>query len=248
MKIVDIVAARLANQRLARPDFLHPADVVRWFGAMQAQDLRGALYAISLRMVPTMTESQVEQAIEERAIVRSWPMRGTLHLMAAEDARWMVNLLGPRLDAKAAGNYRRSGLSADVLSRAGGILSQELHGGNVRTRPELYAALAVAGVATGMQNGEQRGSHILGYWARHGLIFVAARRGKQQTFALLDEWLPPGQDLAGDAALAELARRYFTSHGPATIKDFMWWSGLTSGEATRGLQQNQSAFEQATVE
>jgi hypothetical protein len=175
-------------------------------------------------------------------------MRGTIHFMPAEDARWMMRLLATRYHRKAAGNYRRAELTPRVLARAGRLLADRLSGGRQCTRQELYEALGAAGIKTGRWGTEQRGLHIIGHWAREGLICIAARRGKQHTFALLDEWLPDGKDLSGDAALAEMAARYFSSHGPATLKDFAWWSGLTLAEAKRAFQPVQQAFERAIVD
>ncbi len=232
MTTPDIARLRLLNQQIAQSNCKTPADVVRWLGAVQAQDLLGSLWAIGLRLSKPVTEVEVEQAIAEKTIVRSWPMRGTIHFMPAEDAKWITRLLAPRIDAKAIANYRRAGLSPEIIAQAGEIFKQTLSGRQC-TRAELYAALNTAGIATGAQNGEQRGMHLLVHWARHGLICLAPRRGKQQTFALLDEWLPTGNNLTGEAALTELARRYFRSHGPATTKDFAWWTGLTATEAKR---------------
>jgi hypothetical protein len=145
-----------------------------------------------------------------------------------EDARWMLKLLGHRTNGGAASIYRKAGLSNDIFARAGAVLERTLHGGRVLPRAQLYAALEAAGIATG---GEQRGLHLLGYWAREGLLCLGPRQGKQPTFTLLDEWLPSAPLLEGEEALATLARRYFMSHGPATVHDFAWWSGLTRTEA-----------------
>ncbi len=241
MTTADIVRARLDHQRLSRPDLATPAEVARWFGAVQSQDLPASLYGIGLRM-PTATEAGVEQAIAEKTVVRSWPMRGTIHVMPAEDARWMVDLLAPRQNARSAHIYRKAGLTADVLKGAGEVLASELKGGKQLIRQELYAALNAAGIDTNASAGEQRGMHLLRHWAQEGLTCITPRRGKQQTFALFAEWVPPGRDLSGDAALGELAHRYFQSHGPATVNDFAWWTGLTVTQAQRGLRQVEDAF------
>ena len=244
---MDIAALRLRNQRITRPEGRTPADVVRWFGAVQSQDLPASLWAVGLRMGKAVTEADVERAIDDRSVIRSWPMRGTIHLMPAEDARWMVRLLAPRLDQKVAGNYRRAGLSPEIVARAGHVIARTLTG-NQGTRAEVYAALNAAGIATTGSAGEQRGMHLLVHWARHGLICVTPRRGRQQTYALLDEWMPGGTDLAGDEALAEMARRYFRSHGPATIKDFAWWTGVTMTEARRGAEAVKDEFDRASID
>lgn len=247
MTLLDIARLRLLNQQIAHSECKTPADVVRWLGAVQAQDLLGSLWAIGLRLPRPVTEADIEQAIADKTIVRSWPMRGTIHFMPAEDAKWMIRLLAPRIDAKAAANYRRAGLSQEIIAQAGEVFKQTLSGRQC-TRAEIYAALTAAGIATGAQNGEQRGMHLLVHWARHGLICLAPRRGKQQTFALLDEWLPAGNDLTGETALAELTRRYFRSHGPATVKDFAWWTGLTTTEAKRIVTNLKDELHAQTIE
>src|SRR5262245_19320721 len=232
---MDIAALRLRGQRISRPDGRAPADVVRWFGAVQSQDLPASLWAVGLRMDKAVTEADVERAIADKSVIRSWPMRGTIHLMPAADARWMVRLLAPRLDPKVAGNYRRAGMSPEIIAQAGDVIARTLTGKQC-TRAEVYAALNAAGIPTAGSGGEQRGMHLLVHWARHGLICITPRRGKQQTYALMDEWIPGGTDLSGEEALAEVARRYFRSHGPATIKDFAWWAGVTLTEARRAAE------------
>ncbi len=227
---MDLTQRRLVAQRLTRPDLATPGEVVRWFGATQAQEYQWSLYALSLRMPESAnaTEASVERAIAARSIVRTWPMRGTIHFVPAEDAQWMLRLLARRTNRKAASIYRRAGLSDDDFARAGAVLGESLAGGRILPRKRLYAALDAAGLASG---GEQRGLHLLGYWAREGLICLGPREGKQPTFTLLDEWVPNARQLDGEEALATLALRYFTSHGPATPRDLAWWAGLTLGEA-----------------
>jgi hypothetical protein len=243
MQSGDIAQQRLYNQRLTRPDLATPAEVVRWFGATQAQEYAWSLYAIGLRM-PSATERAIEQAITDRTIVRTWPMRGTIHFVPAEDAQWMLKLLARRTNLKAASIYRGAGLTDETFARAGDTLRQALHGGKVAPRKQLYAALEAAGIAT---SGEQRGLHLLGYWARDGLICLGPRQGKQPTFTLLDEWVPHARQLDGDEALTTLTRRYVASHGPATDRDFAWWSGLTLTEARRGLHLVAGEFAQETL-
>ncbi|HEX3661666.1 MAG TPA: winged helix DNA-binding domain-containing protein [Acidobacteriaceae bacterium] len=225
----QLIRLRLHNQRLTGPSFTNPADVVRWFGAVQSQDLKGSLCAIGLRMRHA-TETRVEQALADRSIVRSWPMRRTIHCMAAEDARWMVRLLAPRGIDRMKPYHRAMGITDDHLRRAGKVLEASLAGDKQLTRTELYQRFNAAGVRT-----ETVGLHLLTHWAQAGLICIAACRKNQPTFALLEDWTPRGRDLSGDEALAELARMYLQSHGPATVKDFAWWSGLPMAEARRAL-------------
>lgn len=230
MKQADLVRRRLTSQRLIGPRFAAPGDAVRWFGAVQAQDYRGALWAVGQR-TRGAGEAEVERAIAERTLVRSWPMRGTLHLVAPEDLRWMLRHLAARVVRGSAGRHRQLGLTAADFAKSRRLLERALAGGQQLTRPEIYQLLSQGGVATA----EQRGIHIIGMLAMEGLLCFGPRRGKQPTFVLLEEWLPPAPVLEREAALAELARRYLTSHGPATAADLAWWSGLPLGEARAAI-------------
>lgn len=233
MKRSEIARLRLDSQRLSRSSFTTPVEVVRWFGAIQSQDLTGSLYAIGLRMHHA-TEALVERALAAGSIVRSWPMRRTLHCVAAEDARWMIRTLAPRGIARMKPYHRQMRITDDDLHRTGKVLECALARTQL-TRPELYQRINDAGVSTATPGVPMRGLHLLVHWAQAGLICMAARRGKQPTFALLEEWTPRGRDLSGDEALAELASIYIRAHAPATTKDFAWWTGLTVAEAKRAL-------------
>lgn len=230
MSQFDIGLQRLVNQHVTQPRFAHPHEVVQWLGAMQAQDYLGALWAIGLR-TPDATEQSITQALAEKTIVRTWPMRGTLHFVAASDVRWMLELLTPRVVQRSKGRLAQLQLDAKTISASATVITNTLAGGKQLTRSELYAVLEQAQIAT---NG-QRGIHILGQLAHQQLICFGTHVGKQPTFALFDEWVPDAKSLPRDQALATLALRYFTGHGPATVYDFMWWSGLTATDAREGL-------------
>jgi hypothetical protein len=227
---LDIAHQRLRNQCLAGTPFERPDDVVHWFGAVQAQDYLGALWAVGLRL-PNATEADIELAIAAKAIVRTWPMRGTLHFVASRDVRWILSLLAPRMIVRSSGRHRQLELSEAVFSRSRKLVSRALQGAGQLTRAEMYQVLEQGRIATT----GQRGIHILGHLAQTGLICFGPRRGKQHTFTLFDEWVPPARPVPRDEALGELARRYFTSHGPATLRDFAWWSGLTVQDAKAGI-------------
>jgi hypothetical protein len=227
MTPADILRLRLENQRLARASFRNAEDVVAWFGAVQAQDYLGALWALGLRM-RSATEARVEAAETRRAIIRTWPMRGTLHFVAAADARWMTRLLAPRVIARNAARLKKEvDVDASVVARSGEIVTRALEGSKRLERTEIYEVLEKRRIRTA----NSRGLHILLWLALEGTICLAGRKGKQQTFALVDEWIPGARHLQRDEAWAELARRYFTSHGPATLRDFMWWAGITARDA-----------------
>jgi hypothetical protein len=226
MTPADIPDLRLATQRISATKFTRPSEVVAWLGAVQAQDYLGALWAVGLRMTHAR-EPDVERALADASMVRTWPMRGTLHFVAAPDARWMTELLAPRAVARAAGRLRQLGLDDATVARARRVLEKRLEGGRRLTRPAVYEALERAKISMA----GQRGIHILWHLAQECVLCFGPRDGKQQTFVLFDEWLPKAKKMRREEALAELARRYFTGHGPATLADFAWWSGLNVSDA-----------------
>jgi hypothetical protein len=230
MRLTSITNPRLYNQHITQPRLAEPDEIVRWLGAVQAQDYLGSLWGIGLRL-KNINESEIEKAIENRKIVRSWPMRGTLHFVASEDLRWMLKFLTPRVIQRCAGLYRQAELDNKVFSKCNKLLSAALKGEQRLTRKEIYALWERARISTG----GQRGLHILGHLAQTGLICFGPRKDRQQTFVLVDEWLPSSKMLQKDQAFAKLTLTYFQSHGPATIQDFSWWSGLTIAEATQAV-------------
>jgi hypothetical protein len=238
----EIARRRLRAQLLSTTTFTRPADVVARLGAVQAQDYLGALWAVGLRLVGAHARD-IERAIEERTIVRSWPMRGTLHFVAASDARWMIDLLAPRAASGAAGRMRAMGIDRTVAQRARRALAKHLEGGRRLTRQAAYRALEHAGIPAA----KERGLHILWWLAHEGFVCFGPREGKKQTFVLLDEWLPRARRFARDEALAELARRYFVGHGPATEADFAWWSGLTLADVRLAIQLAGKSVEGETI-
>jgi hypothetical protein len=172
-------------------------------------------------------------------------MRGTLHFVAAADVRWMLALLTPRVLACSASRLlRQYELDEAVFAHSRKVLVRVLQGGRRLTRKEIYQALEAAGIPAA----HQRGLQILWRLAQESLICFGPRRGKQPTFVLLDEWIPEAKSLDREQAMAELARRYFASHGPATLGDFAWWSGLSAADAQAGLETAGMDFEQETID
>jgi hypothetical protein len=227
----DFVAERLCNQKLSSPTFKDPADVVRWFGAVQAQDFHGAKWAVALRMRKA-TNASVEEAFDRGEIVRTHLLRPTWHFIAPDDIRWLLQLSGPRVNQRCSGTYSKYELDATIFKRTNRAITKALEGEKHRTRTELKAALNRAGVVA---NDGVRLAHILLRAELDGIVCSGPRRGNQFTYALLDERVPQGKQFGRDEALAELTRRYFTSHGPATLADYVWWSGLTTNDARRGI-------------
>jgi hypothetical protein len=229
--MADIAHQRLFNQRIDGKRFEKPEEVVRWMGALQAQDYYQSLWAIGLR-TQCSTTADIEQAVEDHKIVRTWPMRGTIHFVPSEDAKWMVQLSAARMIAADARRQRQLELDEKILERCKVLFYEALCGGKRLSRPEMMRVLEDAGISPQ----GQRGYHILWYTSQIGLICQGPMAGKQQTFVLLDEWAPNSKEISREESLAELARRYFPSHGPATVHDFAWWGGLTVTEARSGLE------------
>jgi hypothetical protein len=226
-----IAARRLLNHHLTQPTFERAEDVVQWLGAVQAQEYAGAKWALALRMSHAADE-QIEQAFTSGAILRTHLLRPTWHFVTPADIRWLLALTAPRVHALNAYMYRQLELDETVFARSNDVIAEALSGGRQLTRSELGAALAQAGiVAEGM-----RLSYLMMRAELDGIICSGARRGKQFTYALLDERAPQARTLERDEALAELTKRYFTSHGPAQIKDFVGWSSLTVADVKAGLE------------
>jgi hypothetical protein len=235
----EITWYRLANQQISRVRYGEPADVVASLGAMQAQDYLAALWAIGLRL-PEHTEPEVERAIVERKIVRTWPMRGTLHFVKAEDVRWMTELLAPRIIAGSVRRFQQLELDSSVFARSRQLFVDALAGNRQLARKAMIELLESAGISTA----GQRGNHILWRLAQEGVLCFAGRAAKQPTFALLEDWAPQARSRDRSSALAELAMRYFAGHGPATLQDFVWWSGLKVSDASAGLDTVRSRLTQ----
>src|SRR3954470_18450433 len=143
----DIALQRLANQQVAQPGFAHASEVVAWLGAVQAQDYLGALWAVGLR-TPGATEQMIEQALAEKTIVRTWPMRGTIHFVAAADVRWMQELLAPRVVRRTKSRHSQLGLDETVIAASADLLASALQGGKQLTRNAIYELLKQANIAT----------------------------------------------------------------------------------------------------
>ena len=228
----EIIRQRLHNQHIltAHP-FTQPGELAAWMGAVQAQNYPAAKWGISLRL-PGTKEADIEKAIADRTIVRTWALRGTLHILAAADVRWMLALIRPGVMPHHAPYNRRLGQDEAVFAHSQAVLEKALQGGKLLTRKELAAVLEENKIPTH----DLRMNFLLYRAALDGVICFGPLRGKQETITLLEEWLPHFAEKSRDESLAEMAIRYFASHGPATFKDFAWWSGLAAADAKAAFE------------
>jgi len=226
-----VLRRRFSNQRLSGRPFRGAAEAVAWFGAVQAQDFAGATWALGQRCAG-LTDVDVERAFAAGEIVRTHVMRETWHFMAAADARWLLALTAPRLRAASVYYHRKLEITPAVVRRSQAVFRRRLEGGRAATRDELAAALRRSGIhADGL-----RLAYLVMDSELDAVICSGPRLGKQVTYALFDERVPKTKPLAREAALRELAVRYLTSHGPATLRDFAWWSGQTQKEIRVGIE------------
>jgi hypothetical protein len=243
IELSDIARARLRSQRLTHPMAGEPVDVVAWLGAVQAQDYGATRWNVGMRL-RSATDASVEKAFNDGAILRTHVLRPTWHFVTPADIRWMLALTAPRVHALSASRYRHFGLDQTVFKRCDAVLTKALRGGKHLTREELHAVFEKAGIAT---RGESLMSHLLMRAELDQVICSGPRKGKQFTYALLEERAPSVQTMHRADALAALARRFFQSRGPATVQDFAKWSGLTVADATRGLSAVESELEHEAI-
>ena len=231
MPRLDICRQRLRNQQISRTDLRRPAELVSRFGAMQAQEYAFAKWAVGLRLRDGASNATVERAFDAGKILRTHAMRATWHFVAAADIGWLLALTGPRGQAMAAPYNRRLGLDPRTLTRGTAILERALRDRQYLTRTELAERLRRGGLAMSGQRLAQMMMHA----ELEAVVCSGPRRGKQFTYALVAERAPGAATLPREEALARLTRRYVSAHGPVTIRDFVWWSGLTTADAKRGF-------------
>lgn len=242
MKSFDIARLRLASQQIAGTRLKTAEDIVGRLGAIQAQDLPMALWAIGVRL-PHATVGTIEAAVSRGAIIRTHLLRPTWHFAAAADIRWMLALTAPQILGAMKARHNQLGLAPAVLTKSFAVLEKALRGGIHLTREDLIAALGRAKIATA----DGRASHLFLCAEAAGLICSGAMKNGKATFALLEEWVPRTEALPKEEALARLAVRYFKGHGPATFQDFIWWSGLPVGQARQALESVKRNLRSETV-
>lgn len=226
-----IPALRLHHQKITANDLPTPQSIVTHLGAVQAQDFTMSKLAVGLRL-PGSTDADIAAALDTGALVRTHVLRPTWHLVSGQDVRWMQALTGKHIRASAASRDRDLGLDDALYARANDLIVRALEGGKHLTRAEIMQAIENGGIPTD----SSRAVHFMMYAETEALVCNGVPRGKEQTYALLDEKIPPGPMLSREEAISTLALRYFTSHAPATLADFQWWSGLPMSDARAGLE------------
>ncbi len=226
----DIISLRQENQKLVQSTFEKPTDVLSWMCAMQAQEYAMAKWSIGLRLKGSK-DADIEKNFNEGSILRTHLMRPTWHFVTPLDIRWMLELTASRVMVVNAFTYRECELDSKIFKKSNDIIVKALEGGKQLTRDKLKSALEKGKIfADGI-----RLSCFMMQAELDGIICSGARQGNQFSYALLDEWVPPVKKLHRKEALEALSIRYFTSRGPATIPDFVTWSGLTVKDAKEGI-------------
>lgn len=230
MNATTIISHRLYNQQLGAPELTSAADVVKSMIAMQAQEFAMAKWAIGLRMKKA-DDTLIETAFNNGEILRTHAVRPTWHFVAPEDIRWLLKLTAPRINALGAYMYRQTGLDTKLFNRCNTIIAKELEGGKFLMRTELQKTLETKKI---IASGHKL-SYIMMRAEIDGIICSGPRKGKQFTYALLEERVPPIKAITRKEALANFTQRYFSSRGPATAKDFASWSGLSMTDVKDGI-------------
>lgn len=229
---MNIPLIRLLNQQIMVPQFKTPAQVVSWMGAVQAQDATAMKWTVGLRM-KSPGKSLVEQALNEGTVVRTHVMRPTWHLVTAENLRWML-MLSRESNERAYRSYlhaSRMHIDETTFEKALDCMGLALEGGHSLTAKDLQDVI------------EQRGlphtdRHVRAYlWLAEcrALVCSGTLQGNKNTYALVDERISPQPSTTREEALTRLAHNYFRSHSPATVEDFVWWSGLKTSEARQAI-------------
>jgi len=231
MNVLEIIQLRLVNQQLATNSFNTAKELVGWMGAMQAQDYNQAKWAIGIQL-PHLTGDQIESTFNTGEILRAHLMRPTWHFVSADDIYWMLELTAPQIKAVLNSRHRLLELTEIGVRKSQEVIEKALSTKNSMTREELLDELRKADIPTDLQ----RASHFMLMAEIDGLICSGVIKGKKQTYALLSGRVPKKLIMLKEETLAKLTKSYFSSHGPATLPDFVWWSGLSVSDARRGLE------------
>lgn len=240
MTLKELSLLRLSHQQILVQDFAKPAELISWMGAMQAQDYNMARWAMGIRL-PGLSQAALQGSIDRGEVLRTHVMRPTWHLIAAKDASWMLDLTAPHIKRLLTSRLRELELSPSILKKAAKVFEKDLMGDHHLTRDELLLLFEKNKVPTH----DQRASHILMWAEIEKIICSGAIREKKNTYALFDERVTVHKKFTREEGLINLATRYFTSHGPATLQDFLNWSGLpvADGRKTIEMLQDDLFFE-----
>ncbi len=237
MTLADIAKYRLVSQQIADTKFKSAKDIVGWMGAIQAQDFAMSKWAVGVRL-PNSTEQIVENAIDNAEIIRTHLLRPTWHLVSADDIYWMLELTAPQIKAQLKSRHKELELTDAIISKSNKVIEKTLLKGINATRGEIVAQLEKAG----FKNDNNRVSHLLLCAELDGLICSGKTKNHDYTYVLLNQRVPKIKKINGNEVLAKLAQKYFTSHCPATLNDFVWWSGLSVKDAKHALESVKSSF------
>ena len=225
-----ITSIRLVSQQLINPVFDNPKDLVAWMGAIQAQDYTMCKWAVGMRL-KSATIHAVDEALRKGEILRTHVMRPTWHLVPAEDIRWMLKLSAQRIQSANKSYGKSLELSDEIFMKCNRLFEKILQGNKNMTKQEIALELDKEGVLSD----PNRLNVFITHAETEGIICSGVDKGGKPTYALLEERVPPAKELTKDEALATLARRYFRSHSPASLRDFIWWSGLSVTEAKQAI-------------
>ncbi|MEO5593786.1 MAG: winged helix DNA-binding domain-containing protein [Chitinophagaceae bacterium] len=237
MKLSEIAAARLSSQQIASAKFKKVKDLVAYMGALQSQDYAMSKWAIGLRL-PGSTETQIEKALDKGEIIRTHVLRPTWHIIAATDIYWMLALSADKIKALMKTMDKQLGLTEKIFIKSNILIEKAMRDCNHLTREELTDVLQKAKIPTQ----GNRLAHLLERAELDGIACSGKMNGNKKTYALLSERVPNKKEFSKEESLALLAKKYFTAHGPATVEDFSWWSGLTLTKARLGLEMVKSNF------
>jgi hypothetical protein len=239
----EISNIRILSQKIAATEFKTANEVVGWMGAIQAQDYSMAKLALGIRTLES-TDEIVEASLNKGEIIRTHLMRPTLHFVSAEDIYWMLELTAPQIKSSLESRHKELELSESIFTKSKCIIDKALSNRHNLTREELAEEFNNAKIKTD----NNRLYHLLVRSELDGLLCSGPRKDGKHTYALLQERVPNKKSFSRDESLFELAKRYFTSHCPATIQDFVWWSGLSAKEARRASESVKYSFVTETID
>jgi hypothetical protein len=243
MNLHDISILRLINQQIAVSKFNTVKEIAGWMGALQAQDFKMSKWAFGVRLKGSK-EPAINKAIDSGEIIRTHLLRPTWHFSSSGDVSWLLELTAAQIKASAKSRDKQLGLTDSIFRKSNNIIEKSLRNGDHLTREELVSQLISANIDVG----ENRASHLLLRAEMEGIICSGRLKDDKQTYVLLPLWIPKTKSFYRDEALKELARRYFTSHGPATLQDFNWWSGLSSSDSKLALELNKADLHSEVIE